>query len=363
MTLARPYRFRGGAIAPNRAWLAPLTNQQSHDDGTLHDDELRWLARRAHGGFGVVETCASHVSDDGKAFDGQLGCGHDRHLPGLTRLAEAIRAEGALGIVQLHHGGARSPSRLTGQAPWSASVWHEDSPRFEAPRAATVDDLQATSDAFLAAAQRCARAGFHGVELHAAHGYLLSQFLSRTFNPRADGWGGDLPGRARLLRTITARVRAALPAPFVLAVRLSPEDFGYARGIDLDDSLQVARWLADEGVDAVHISLWDAAKNTQARPDAHPVPLFRAALPADVALISAGDVWTSEDAQRQLDLGADFVAVGRAAILDPDWPRHVEAPGFTPIRGPRTPEELGAAEVGPRFVTYLRRFRGLVTDP
>ena len=245
-----PLSFRCGAVAKNRLALAPLTNQQSHPDGTLGEDELRFLARRARGGFGLVETCAAHVSPEGQAFEGQLGIHSDAHLPGLTRLASVLAAHGALGVVQLHHGGARSPSALIGQQPLGASALPEPPPGMESPRAASSADVERLADDFVQAAQRAYRAGFQGVELHGAHAYLLGQFLSSATNRRSDAWGGSLENRARLLRTIARRVRISVPASFLLGVRLSPEDFGTTRGLDLDESIQVARWLADDGVDS-----------------------------------------------------------------------------------------------------------------
>ena len=149
---------------------------------------------------------------------------------------------------------------------------------------------------FRDAAVRAHTAGFAGVELHGAHGYVLGQFLG-AMNIRGDRWGGSLENRARLVREATRTVRGAVPASFLLGVRLSPEDYGNARGLDLDESLQVARWLAADGVDFLHVSLWDAQRNTKKRPDAHPVTLFREALPADVALVAAGGVWTRQEAE------------------------------------------------------------------
>lgn len=361
--LFSPFTLRSGAVLANRVALAPLTNQQSAEDGTLSDDEKRWLLRRAHGGFALVSTCASHVLRAGKGFDGQLGCYDDHLLPGLTALGEGIRAAGPIGVVQLYHGGVRSPSRLTGVRPVSASEFAEDREGFEPPRALPEPEIAAVMDAFVAAAHRSHRAGFAGVELHAAHGYLLSQFLSSTMNVRDDGWGGTPARRMRLVRELARRVRREIPAPFVVGVRVSPEDYGLARGIDLDETLELTSRLADDGVDYVHASLWDGVRNTKKRPDEHPVPLFRNALPKDVALVAAGGVYTREDADEFLAKGADVVAVGRAAILDPDWPLHAKEPGFTPRRGPLTPAELLEVDVSPTFAKYLERFKGLVAVP
>ncbi len=358
--LFEPLNFPCGATAPNRIWLAALTNGQSDDDGTLGDDELRWLTRRADGGYGVITTCAAYVARDGKAWPGELGVDDDRGVPRLRELASAIHARGGLGLAQLFHGGVRATQTLSGEQPWSASTWHEDAPDFETPRPATEDDLARVIGQFAAAARRCADAGLDGVEVHGAHGYLPSQFLSRVFNTRDDRWGGPIEHRARLVREVVRAVRAATPARFVVGVRLSPEDFGYARGLDLDETVQVARWLCDDGADFIHLSLWRAERNTTKRPDEHALSIFRAALPAAVPLVAAGAIWTADDALAVLGRGAAAVALGRAAILNPDWPRQIRDPAWTPRRGPLPPAELADLAISPRFVGYLRKFKNMV---
>lgn len=357
--LFQPISFRNGPTLRNRLALAPMTNVQSHADGSLADDELNWLLRRARGGFGLIETCAAHVTREGQGFPGELGIFDDSLLPGLSRLATALRAEGALSIVQLFHGGARSPKALTGQRAISASDLPDDP---ENPRAATEEDIHRLIAAFRDAALRAQRAGFDGVELHGAHGYVFGQFLSRTQNQRSDGWGGDLTGRARFLREALRTVRQAVPASFVVGVRLSPEDFGQAKGLDLDESLQVASWLCDDGADFLHVSLWQAGRNTQKRPDQHAMPLFRQACPSDVRLIAAGSVWTVADALALLHKGTDIVALGRSAIANPDWPRLACDPAWSPRRPPLTAADLIDLSVSPTLVNYLRNFRGFVAD-
>ncbi|MCX5748080.1 MAG: NADH:flavin oxidoreductase [Proteobacteria bacterium] len=353
--------LRCGLVLPNRVALAPMTNLQSHADGTLGDDELAFLARRADGGFGLIQTCAAYVGQDGKAWPGELGIDRDEELPGLRRLAARIRAGGATSMVQLFHGGVRADAELSGAPTWSASTWEEPTPGFVPPRAATEADLQRVIAQFVAAAQRAEAAGFDGVELHGAHGYLLSQFMSRTMNPRTDGWGGDLVGRARLVRTVTQQIRAACKPTFAVGVRLSLEDFGQARGMDLDDNLQIATWLADDGADFIHASLWDVGRKTAKRPEAHAIPLLRAALPRAVAIIAAGKIWSRADAEGVLALGADLVALGRAGILNPDWPRQV-ASGTEPMRPPITKAQLAERAVSPVFADYLTKWKGLVAD-
>ena len=179
-----PLTLPRGPAMPNRLMLAPLTNLQSHADGTLSDDEFTWLTKRAEGGFGLTMTCAAHIQAIGQGFPGQLGIFSDDHLPGLTRLAAALNAQGGLSSVQLHHAGMRSPAELIGEAPVSASEQAE----FGA-RALSGEEVEAMIEAFIRGAERAEEAGFHGVELHGAHGYLLCQFLSAETNRRADRFG------------------------------------------------------------------------------------------------------------------------------------------------------------------------------
>ncbi len=349
-----------GRTAPNRLAVAPMTNLQSDAAGLLTEVEIEWLARRAEGGFGLIETAAAYVNLDGKGWAGQVGIDREACVPGLARMANRLRVGGGLGVVQLFHGGVRAPSKVTGQQPWSASEFQEAGKSFEVPRPASDDDLARVIDDFAAAAVRAERAGFEGVEIHGAHGYLPSQFLSAAMNQRTDGWGGDLSGRARLLRTITQRVRAAVGGSTLVGVRLSPEDFGYARGLDLDDSLQVAAWLVADGIDFLHLSLWDVTQPTRKRPEAHPTALFRAAVGPTVPILVAGAVWSPAEALACLDRGADMVALGRAAILNPAWPDQARHPGWQPARPPMSVDDLAARAVSAQFAEYLRRWPGFV---
>jgi 2,4-dienoyl-CoA reductase-like NADH-dependent reductase (Old Yellow Enzyme family) len=349
-----PLLWQSGQRIKNRAVVAAMTNQQSHADGTLSDDELAWLTMRAAGEFGIVTTCAAHVAKDGQGWAGELGVFADAHIPGLTRLAGALKEHGALALTQIFHGGLRADGSLTGERPWSAS-------ESEAARAATEDDIHRVIGQFADAAGRARTAGMDGVEIHGAHGYLLTQFLSVIENRRQDGWGGPLENRARLLREVTRAVRARAPAPFLVGVRLSPEDFGNAKGLDLDESLQVARWLGEDGVDFVHLSLWRALESSTKRPFEHAVTLFREALPSKLPIFVAGGLWTRADAQRMLTLGADLVAFARAAICNPDWPARLADPTWEPRRPPLTVDELRARGLSPGFVTYMGKWKGFVS--
>jgi 2,4-dienoyl-CoA reductase-like NADH-dependent reductase (Old Yellow Enzyme family) len=237
-TLADPLAFPRGRAMKNRFMLAPLTNQQSHPDGTLSDDEYRWLTMRAQGGFALAMTCAAHVQKGGQAFAGQLGIWSDAHLPGLTRLAAALHAAGSLAAVQLHHGGRRTEPELSGlprRAPWDDAE--------TGATALTTAEVEALRDDFIAVAVRAQTAGFDGVELHGAHGYMLASFLDADNNHRTDRYGTSFDNRSRLFFEIIDGIRAATRPDFQLGVRISPERFG----IPLAEARELARRLLATG--------------------------------------------------------------------------------------------------------------------
>ncbi|MFT4626081.1 MAG: 2,4-dienoyl-CoA reductase-like NADH-dependent reductase (Old Yellow Enzyme family) [Myxococcota bacterium] len=348
----RPLTLRNGVVVPNRAILAPMTNTQSAPDGTLLEAERLWLERRAAGGYGLVSTCAAFVSLEGKAWQGQLGVSTDTHVAGLTRLAASIKAHGAVAIAQLHHGG-----KVAALAPgMRLSTVDEDG-----VRGATSADLARVAADFVAAAARCEAAGFDGVELHGANGYLFTQFLAPLDNPRTDAWGGELAGRAKLLRDTIRAVRAAVGPRFVVGVRISPVDTWTRRGLVLADAVRLAPWLADDGIDYLHLSMSAATGSPPHEDTETPVATaLRQALPASVPLFAAGGVWTAADVRAAMDAGADAVATARVAIGNPMWAREVGGAGWEPARPPWTRAHLEGAAVGAAMIDYISNFPGLV---
>ena len=157
------------------------------------------------------------------------------------------------------------------------------------------------------------------------------------------------------MREVVRAVRGAVPEEFVVGIRLSPEDAGNARGLDLDENLQLARWLCEDGIDFLHLSLWDYRRNTTKYPECHAMGLFRAAISDEVRLVAAGNIWTPAEAQEVIGLGADGVALGRSAILNPDWARRAAQPGWEPLRLPVTAAQLAERGCSPVFVDYLRK--------
>lgn len=345
--LSDPLDLPHGPTWRDRLALAPLTNTQSHADGTLSDAERAWLVARGRGGFGQVMTAAAYVTPAGQAWGGQLGIASDAHLPGLVALAEELRATGAASAVQLHHGGRRADPALSGrpnQCPW-------DDPDKQAVAMTTAEVEQVVAD-FVAAAVRAEQAGFDGAQLHGAHGYLIGQFLDGRHNTRTDGYGGSFEGRLRLLREVVDGVRAATGPDFQLGLRLTPE----GSGITLEEGVETARLMLGSGqLDYLDMSLWDVfmrprTVETETLLIDHFAPLERAGTRLGVA----GNVLSAADAQWCLDRGTDTVYVGIGAILHHDFAARACAdPAFRVRERPVTRDDLRAEAVGEDFLDYL----------
>ncbi|HXV01083.1 MAG TPA: NADH:flavin oxidoreductase [Caulobacteraceae bacterium] len=353
--LFEPLILARGPALKNRFVLAPLTNTQSHPDGVMSEDEFRWLTLRAKGGFGLVLTAASHVQAVGQGFPGQIGVFGDEHLEGLARLAAAIKAEGAVAGIQLHHAGNRTPTSL------AEPVAPSDDPKTGA-RGLDLGEVEALRDDFIAAAKRAEQAGFDGVEIHGAHGYILAQFLSAEVNHRDDRYGGTIENRARIIFEIIDGVRAACRPDFQLGLRLSGERFGLKLGEIRDVAGEILR---QEKIDYFELSAWDVGKepNEPEFQGRSLVSYFTELPRGKVRVGAAGKVMDGQFAAALIAAGCDFAVIGRAAILRHDFPRRVRAdPAYRSPPLPVSPEWLRAEGLGPAFIDYLGSFPGFVGE-
>lgn len=348
--------FTRGPDWKNRLALAPLTNTQSHEDGTLSDDEFNWLVKRAEGGFGLVMTCAAHVQAIGQGFPGQLGVWSDNHLPGLTRLAEALKANGAVSSLQLHHAGIRADRTIIPE-PVGPAIDTETG-----ARGLTTTEVLSLRDDFIAAARRAEMAGFDGVEIHGAHGYILAQFLSDEINQRDDLYGGSFENRSRLIVEIIEGIRTTCRPDFQLGLRLSPERFG----MKLSEIVGfVGDLMAAGNLDYIDLSLWDYQKEpNEEEYQGKSLLAHFADLPRNgTRLGAAGKIRNGADIRAAIEQGCDFVMLGRAAILHHDLPDRLKAdPGYTSPTLPVTADHLRAEGLGEAFVGYMRGWKGFVAD-
>jgi len=349
--------FASGKEMKNQFMLAPLTNMQSHDDGSLADDEYNWLTKRAEGGFGLTMTCAAFAEKTGKGFDGQLGAVGDAHLDGLKRLAEGIKKHDSLAYTQIVHGGMRTFEKFTGEKPVCPSADEETG-----ARAMTLDEIKGTEEAFIEAALLSQKAGFDGMEIHGAHGYLLCQFLSSEINRRDDDYGGSLENRTRIIDNIIAGAKQSCGDGFSLALRLSPTRFG----IKLEEITDYYARLCQTGaLDFIDMSLWDVFQQVDEGPyeGQRLLDIFAAIDRADTKLTVAGKIMSDDDVRAVLDAGVDFVALGRAGILHHDWPKKFAADAnFASIPTPVAAAHLVNEGLGPKFVKYMSTWAGFVEE-
>jgi 2,4-dienoyl-CoA reductase-like NADH-dependent reductase (Old Yellow Enzyme family) len=346
-----------GRQMKNRIALAPMTNVQSHPDGRMSKEEHLWLQKRIDGGFGMIITAAAYVQENGKAWHGQIGIHNDATAESFKALnAEASRQD-CLSIIQLFHGGLRS---LQGGPSPSGNADKQNSMGTPMLK----NEIHESIRHFIESAKRAKAAGFSGVEIHGAHGYLVHQFLSTATNTRSDEWGGNLQNRARFLLEIVRGVRENCGEDFVLGVRLSPEDNNWFHGIEFEACLDLSAQLAEEeGVDYLHISLWDAFKSPDAQPESAPaISQVRKWVNQTTPIMTAGKIWTVEDAHKCLDLGADILALGRVAIAHPNWAKDSENADFQPNYPPFSTEYLKNAGLSQPFIEYMKKWKGFVNS-
>lgn len=313
----------GPVTVPNRVVRASLSTWLAHPDGSVSEATLRHYVRYARGGVGLVMTEYAYVDDlASKGAVCQLGASSDEHVPGLGRLAGALQAAGARAGLQLVHTGRQSDTASVPKAP-SPVPWEHGS----LPEALAVAEIEAIVAAFAAAARRGALAGFDVVEVHAAHGYLLQQFLSPHSNRRADRYGGSAVNRRRLIEEVLAAMRAALPDDVALSVRLSASDFR-PDGYGVSDAIAVARAAEDLGVHAVHVSGGDHGTGHMqwspmaVAPAPHAEATAAIAASVGVPVIASGSILTPARAEALLAAGtAAFVSLARPFLADPDWAR------------------------------------------
>ena len=342
--LFQPIRFRS-VEARNRIAISPMC-QYSATDGLGDDWHVQNLGAKAAGGPGIVFTEATHVSAEGRITHGCLGLWNDEQERFAGRLARLIGRLGAVPGMQIAHAGRKAStarpwdggrSLRADEDPWetlapSALAFHEDG---QPPRAMTGDDIGAVVGQFAATAARARRAGFRVLEIHAAHGYLLHEFLSPVTNRRNDAYGGDLRGRSRMLMEVVAAVRGEWPEELPLFVRLSCTDW-MEDGLQPDDLVQVAAWLKERGdVDLIDCSSGGIAP--QSRPPSthagYQVPLSeRIRREAGIATGAVGMIRSAELASEIVENGrADLVFVARAVLAESSWPLRVARElGVTP---------------------------------
>ena len=331
-TLFSPLTLRGTTFR-NRAWVAPMC-QYSSEGGHPTDWHLVHLGSLARGGAGLVLTEATAVTPEGRISPYDAGIWSDEQAKDYRRITDFIRSQGALPGIQLAHAGRKASTAQ----PWkgggplavadggwptvgASPVGYADWP---APRELSEAELAQLTQAWARAAVRADAAGFEVLELHAAHGYLLHQFLSPLSNVREDGYGGDLAGRSRLLFEVVDAVRAVWPENRPLFVRVSATDW-VDGGLRVDEVAEVSRQLAERGVDLIDVSSGGNSPDQKiVVGPGYQVPFAREIRTvSDLPVAAVGLITEPRQAEQILLEGsADAVLLARAVLRNPSWPQH-----------------------------------------
>jgi 2,4-dienoyl-CoA reductase-like NADH-dependent reductase (Old Yellow Enzyme family) len=334
--LFSPLKLRSVEFS-NRIGVSPMC-QYSSEDGFASDWHLVHLGARAQGGAGLVIVEASAVTPQGRISNGDLGIWKDEHVAQLRGIVEFIHGQGARAGIQLAHAGRKASMSVPfgGERLLKAEEggWQTVAPSavafsatYSLPKALDQAGIDATVEAFAAAAKRAVEAGFDVVEVHAAHGYLLHQFLSPLSNQRTDGYGGSLENRMRLPLDVVERVRAAWPEHLPLFVRISATDWAEG-GWNADESVKLAREFKTRGVDLVDCSSGGLVPHAQipVGPGFQVQFAERIRREAGIATAAVGMITEVEQANEIVAEGkADMVLLAREMLRDPYWAVHAAA--------------------------------------
>ncbi|MDQ0879351.1 NADH-dependent flavin oxidoreductase [Peribacillus sp. V2I11] len=313
----------------NRLVMAPMTNFSSNPDGTVTDAEVNYYERRSSG-VGMVITACTYVTANGKGFHGEFGGDQDELIPSLSRLASAIKAKGAKAILQIFHGGREVPPELipNGDVVSASNISSEGEGK-AVPRPLSEKEIESIILDFGETTRRAIEAGFDGVEIHGANGYLLQQFFSPHSNRREDKWGGSLEKRLTFPLAVVDEVKKAVAEhakdPFIVGYRFSPEE-PETPGITMEDTLALIDGLVTKNLDYLHVSLmdfWSKARRG-AEVDRPRIEIIKERIGDHVPLIGVGSIYTADDAIKALQSGVPLIALGREIIIDPEWVQKVE---------------------------------------
>lgn len=317
---------------PNRFVLAPMSRASAHSDGAATENMANYYAKFARGGFGLLITEGAYTdANTAQSYSNQPGMVTDEHESAWRQVVSVVKNEGGKIILQLIHAGAVSqhveqayaPSPVRPKGKMLQGYGHKQG-EYDVPLALSIEDIEHIVAGFIQAAIRAERAGFDGVEVHCANGYLLDQFLTPETNLRSDQYGGSLANRIRLTRDILTAIKAATSASFVVGVRLSQAkatepDYFWRNG--LDDANQIFSEVADGGADFIHLA--SEAKGYEYRSatkDGENLTAFAKRVTGLPVIANGGLSDTKLTDNILCENKADFVAIGKAALVNPDLP-------------------------------------------
>ena len=315
-----------GLALSNRFVRSATWEGMAADDGAVTPKLIKTMQNLASGGIGLIISSHAYVRPEGQAGPWQLGIYKDALVGGLKDMTAAVHDSGGKIVAQLAHAGNFAAAKISGKTPWVVSDYEglARSPRHEISE----KDMQVLADAFAAAAERAREAGFDGVQIHSAHGYLLSQFLSPIFNRRTDAYGGSIENRSRIHLDILAAIRAAIGRDYPVLIKMNGQDYADG-GLSLDDAVAAGVRLAEAGLDAIELSggLLTSRKFSPSRPGINKpekeayfrtdAQAFKKAI--GIPLILVGGTRSFDVADNLVADGvADYISMSRPLIREPD---------------------------------------------
>ena len=324
--LFEPYVLNNGVSIKNRFTVAPMTHFASHEDGSISEEERRFLTDRFEG-FGLFIAAATLVSAEGKAFVGQPEAIGEKDLPSLSEVARIAKSQGATAILQIHHGGHQSiPSLLNGREMVAPSADEKSG-----ARALSEAEIHGLIAAFARATHLAIQAGFDGVEIHGANNYLIQQFVSAQSNRREDNWGGSMEKRLRFSLAVVDAVNEVKKSygddKFIVGYRFSPEEPG-EKGLTMQDTFALIDALVQKPLQYLHVSLWDFYKKARrgAETSMARMQLMHERINGKLPLIGVGNLFTADQILEAYLTGwAEFIALGKTVMMNPDLIRLISS--------------------------------------
>ncbi len=241
----------------NRLMRSATTSYWSDEEGILREPIMDYYNSLAKGGIGFIIKGHSYVLESGKAHTGQSGLTNEKHLPKMKELVKIVHTQGIPIIAQINHAGMVGINERITASNYKTENWEA--------REATRDDIQQITEGFANAADLAMQAGFDGIQIHGAHGYLVSQFLSDRVNKRGDKYGGSLENRARLMFEIYDEIKKKIGNAPIISIKMNCDDFAEEGGITIKDSVRIANWLDEKGIDLIEISGGGPEQNREIR--------------------------------------------------------------------------------------------------
>ncbi|HUT80576.1 MAG TPA: NADH:flavin oxidoreductase [Candidatus Bathyarchaeia archaeon] len=311
----------------NRLMRSATTSYWSDEEGILRQPILDYYQRLVNGGLGFIVKGHSYVIESGKAHTGQSGLTNEKHIPQMKKITKLAHSKEIPIIAQINHAGYSSIIERITASDYKTENWNA--------REATLDEIQIIIDAFANTSELAIQAGFDGIQIHGAHGYLVSQFLSDNVNKRNDKYGGLLENRARLLLDIFDAVKKRIGNAPIIAVKMNCDDFASEQGITITESIQVAHWLDEKGIDLIEISGGGPKQDNEIRKirgkpakdkkyyeanfAGHAEKIRKTVPSVPLALVDGFRSRDAMDAVLEENL-VDFISISKPTIIEPDLP-------------------------------------------